>query len=400
MDTGGTGEAPGGGEVLTRDFVLLSIASFLFMGSFYIVIPILPLYMVDVAGATTTQVGLLMGVLTISSMLVRPYIGKRSDRMGRKPLMLIGAADFVAVTLLYMVAHNLAALAVLLAFHGVGVACFHTASLTYVGDISPAAERGKSMSWFQASFNVAIMVAPLAGAFLRDRVGYDAVYGTAAVLAGASLVVLLFIAESKVRAVVRSVRPGRVAQRRLLAVACVAAFAGTVTLGAAESFLALFAQSKGIPHFAVFFTISAGTLILLRFAAGSLPDRIGRRLMITLALAVLGASMFVLAPAGSLLVLCIAALVHGVGFAYHAPTISALLADRVPAEELGAAFGIYTSAFEGGVAFGSIVMGPVAGALGYGWAFVIVGCICFAGSLLVGLGYGLADSAPAEAGAA
>ena len=49
--------------------------------------------------------------------------------------------------------------------------------------------------------------------------------------------------------------------------------------------------------------------------------------------------------------------------------------------ELGSAFGIYTAAFEGGIVFGAMVMGPVVSALGFREAFAIIGCVCLAGAV-------------------
>lgn len=148
------------GPVLTRDFILLFIASFLFLGSLYLLIPILPLYLVDVAGATTTQVGVLIGILTLASFVLRPFVGLKADVLGRKPFLVGGSAILIVSSLLYIPARSVWTLPFVLALNGVGIACFHTASLTFVGDIAPGSQRGKSQAWFQTSFNMAVMVAP------------------------------------------------------------------------------------------------------------------------------------------------------------------------------------------------------------------------------------------------
>ncbi|MBU4178897.1 MAG: MFS transporter, partial [Actinobacteria bacterium] len=143
--------------VLTRDFVLLFVASCFFIGSLYLVLPILPLYMKDIAGATTTQVGLLIGALTVSSFLLRPYVGRKADTFGMKPLLIIGAADFIIASLLYIWSKSLLSLPFVLVFQGIGIACYHTTSLAFVGGAAPESRRGQSMAWFQSSFNVGIM---------------------------------------------------------------------------------------------------------------------------------------------------------------------------------------------------------------------------------------------------
>jgi MFS family permease len=328
-------ETEGGGEpgVLTRDFVLLFVASCFFIGSLYLLLPILPLYMQDTAGATTTQVGLLIGTLTVSSFLLRPYVGRKADTIGMK---------------------------------------------------APESRRGQSMAWFQSSFNLGIMLAPLLGEYLMDRFGYTSVFVAASVSAAVSLVTILAVREQKVPDILgeATTRHGIKDIRGIILLVSIAVFAGTATLGSLEAFLALFAKAEGIGRFALFFTISAGLLIALRLLAGSLPDRLGRRLTGTSALVTLAVSMVVMAFTRTFAGLCVAAVIWGAGFAFLSPSLSALLIDHAPADELGSAFGIYTAAFEGGIAFGAIAMGPVVSWLGFRCAFLFIGCVSLVGAVL------------------
>jgi len=199
---------------------------------------------------------------------------------------------------------------------------------------------------------------------------------------------LLFIPESSI-GLTPGVdhRSGVADRRRLLLLVSVGIFVATASLGSVEAFLGLFAQAEGIHRFALFFTISSAVLIAIRFGGGSLIDRLGRRRSVLLALTVLGASMFILASANSFAVLCISAVAWGAGFAFCSPTLSALMIDNVPPDELGRAFGIYTAAFEAGIVFGATVMGPVAATFGFRHAFVIIGCICVAGAVFFALMY-------------
>ncbi|MBU4489679.1 MAG: MFS transporter [Actinobacteria bacterium] len=385
------GERKGGGEpgVLTRDFALLFIASCFFIGSLYLLLPILPLYMKDTAGATTTQVGLLMGALAFSSFLLRPYVGRKADAAGMKPLLVIGAANFVVASLLYIWSKSLWSLLFVLVFQGVGIACYHTTSLAFIGGAAPESRRGQSMAWFQSSFNLGIMLAPLLGEYLMDRFGYTSVFAAASASAAVSLLTILAVREQKVPDVMGEApaRRGVKDIRGLIVLVSAAVFAGTATLGAVEAFLALFAKAEGIGRFALFFTVSAGLLIGLRLLAGSLPDRLGRRLAGAAALVTLSVSMVVLAVADSFTGLSTAAVIWGAGFAFLSPSLSALLIDHAPPDELGSAFGIYTAAFEGGIAFGAIAMGPVVSWLGFRYAYLLIGCVSLIGAVFFASSY-------------
>ena len=390
---GGEGGGNGPSKVVTRDFVLLFIASCFFIGSLYLLLPILPLYMEDVAGATATQVGLLMGTITFSSFLLRPYVGRKADTLGMKPLMVIGAVDFIIASVLYIWTRSLWSLPVLLVFHGVGIACYHTTSLAFIGGIAPESRRGQSMAWFQSSFNLGIMLGPILGEFLMDRFCYDYVFLAASASALVSLLTILAVRERRLSDVVGGApNRGTVKDiRKPLVLVSVAVFTGTVTLGSVEAFLALFAKAEGIGRFALFFTIAAGLLIALRLLAGSLPDRLGRKRMAIFALVTLSASMIILAGMKTFTGLCVAAVVWGVGFAFLSPSLSALLIDHAPAGELGGAFGVYTAAFEGGIVFGAVAMGPIVSWLGFRYAFLIIGGISLAGALFVASAFSFLD---------
>ncbi len=107
------------GRILSPQFLLLWVGAFTFFLSFYLLLPALPLY------ARTLQIpealiGLIIGVFAVSSMLVKPVAGWAADRFGRRPLMLAGAALFLAASLLYGVSRTAMALLGVRLLHGAG----------------------------------------------------------------------------------------------------------------------------------------------------------------------------------------------------------------------------------------------------------------------------------------
>lgn len=388
-ETGNTSWKPG--EIITRDFILIFLSSIFYMGSLYSLIAILPLYMQQVAGAGVTDVGLLMGTITITSFLLRPVIGRVSDRLGRKPVLFAGSGFLIAASLLYKFAQSTWTLVPLLIINGASIACFHTASLTYAGDISPEQHRGKAMTWYQVSYNLGIMVGPLLGLYLKNRFSYAVSFAEAAVAAVLSLVFLVFISHyGGTKATKEQIcdEEGVSCDNSPLIFICIAALAGTVTLGTIQAFLPLFAETVDISNYALFFTIQAGAVILIRLAGAGLPDRLGMKRAIIGAMVALGLAMFILAGTSNQLVLSVSALMFGIGFSFHPTALSAQLVEIYPQRYLGRAFGFYTMAFEGGFVVGSMAMGPVAAAIGFRYTFLIVGSICIMGMIVFGAGYG------------
>ncbi|WP_245243422.1 MFS transporter, partial [Mesobacillus selenatarsenatis] len=68
---------------------ILFLVMFLVMVGFGIIIPVIPFYAEEI-GATPTQLGLLMAVYSLMQFLFAPMWGRISDRIGRKPVIMIG----------------------------------------------------------------------------------------------------------------------------------------------------------------------------------------------------------------------------------------------------------------------------------------------------------------------
>ncbi len=123
------------------NFFLALAANTLFYFGFQALFPTLPLY-VDHLGGTPTDNGLLTLAFALTAVLSRPFLGSLTDRWGRKPLMLIGAAIFVAAPLGYAASHTVMALLLARAFQGIGIAAFTTAYQALIVDLAPAAIDG------------------------------------------------------------------------------------------------------------------------------------------------------------------------------------------------------------------------------------------------------------------
>ncbi|MDP2660617.1 MAG: MFS transporter, partial [Dehalococcoidia bacterium] len=110
--------APPNEKLLTLNFVLIWVSSFFAFTSFNLLLPILPLYVVNVGG-TNAEVGLITGILVVTSVTARPWIGHESDRRGKKLVLVWGTLALVASSFSYMLASTVVILIFFRLFHGV-----------------------------------------------------------------------------------------------------------------------------------------------------------------------------------------------------------------------------------------------------------------------------------------
>ena len=114
-------------HLLSRDFVLACAGNFTFFGSMHFLLPALPLYVI-LMGGQESDVGMVMGAFTLTSVLLRPYVGRGVDSWRRKPFLLLGALIFALASLSYNLATSVPLILLVRAFHGAGIACFTTAA--------------------------------------------------------------------------------------------------------------------------------------------------------------------------------------------------------------------------------------------------------------------------------
>ena len=151
---------PLGEKLLTRNFILTSLSTFTIFTSFYFLLVTLPEYITQLGGSES-EVGLIIGVFTISAVLLRPFIGREVDRRGRKIILLAGTAVFLISMLLYSYTTSVLSLLLLRVLHGIGWGAATTAASTLIADIAPPSRRGEAMGVFGISSNVAMAIGPI-----------------------------------------------------------------------------------------------------------------------------------------------------------------------------------------------------------------------------------------------
>lgn len=102
-----------------RDYAWILSANCIVFTSFQMLVPVLPLYVADGLGDEAT-VGLVVGALTFTALLLRPFLGWVIDQYGRKTVLIASIALFGAVGLSYPLATSLAALLVIRIVQGLG----------------------------------------------------------------------------------------------------------------------------------------------------------------------------------------------------------------------------------------------------------------------------------------
>jgi MFS family permease len=109
-----------------RPFAVLWLATLLFYPGFQLLLPVIPLYATRL-GAREAYVGFIIGAFALTAAL-RPLAGDLADRIGRRPLVLVGTGIFALTPLGYAVVGTIPGLLLLRLFHGTGMGFGPTAA--------------------------------------------------------------------------------------------------------------------------------------------------------------------------------------------------------------------------------------------------------------------------------
>lgn len=351
--SGGTGREP----LWSRDYVLTLLTTFSFFASLFYLTTTLPDY-IDEAGGAEWEVGLVVGAFAVIPIALRPYVGRWSDRGGRKWLIR-GGLVVMALSIAPMAATGeMLALFALRLVQGIGVAMVPTSAAALMAAIVPASRRGEGVGFFGMAAGSAQMVGPVAGAWFAAQWGFGAVFAIASLTAAAALLVVQPVSEPPVGAGVRSGRSGPLIPPRAIFPASIF-FATTLAFTAAFIFLPLLGKERGLGEVAFFFTMHGGASLVARPLGGRISDRVGRVPVITFGLSGMVVAMILLGSAESFVVVLAAGLCSGLGLGSTQTGCFALALDRVPYEQQGGATAVLQLAWDvagivAGVAFGVI----------------------------------------------
>ncbi len=397
--------------------LVVFLAVFIDLLGFGMVMPLLPIYakhftaQFDVAPSKETVgliVGLLMSSFSAMQFLFAPIWGRLSDRIGRRPVLMIGLGGSVIFYAMFAVATlsmSITWLFVSRVGAGIAGATISTAQ-AYIADSTTAKDRAKGMALIGAAFGLGFTFGPLIGAIGFLTSGDEQLSILPGVIASALSAVALLLAYFKLPESLGA--ESRPAQRGLLDLTALkgalaipsvgllilAAFVTVFSFANFESTISLLLRadtSEGGFDFSMrqVFYVFAFIGLVLSLAQGFLVRRLagrfseGKLAAVGAVISIAGFVLLALSSGRNSMTLLLSALaVEVIGFSFVTPSINALISRRSDPAKQGAILGVVQSA--GAMArivgpiFGNLLL-PISTALPY-WA---AACLMIGGLALV-----------------
>ena len=347
--------------------VIIFVTIFIDLVGFGIVIPVLPLY-AERFGASEAVIGALVASYSAMQFVFAPLLGRLSDRIGRRPVLLFSMIGTSLGFLLMGFANALWLLFVARVIDGITGGNISTAQ-AYIADVTPPEERSRGMGLIGAAFGLGFVVGPVIGG-LMTHISPGAPFLFAAGLAAANATALFFLLpeslspEHRTGATKRAsiFQVIRKAGSRTIGIVMAASFFSTVSFAMLTATYALFAK-----HLFGFDAWHTGLLfgyvgILGAVIQGGLLGRLvklfGDKSLAVAGTAVFALSIFMLPLSSSVALLILLSGGIAVGNSLMTPTLSGLASKSVSPASQGRVMGVMSS-----VASLARIIGPLFG----GW---------------------------------
>jgi multidrug resistance protein len=346
--------------------VIIFITVFIDLVGFGIVIPVLPLY-AQKFGASETVIGLLLAVYSVMQFIFAPILGKLSDRIGRRPVLLVSLIGTSIGFLTMGLANTLAILFLARIIDGITGGNISTAQ-AYIADVTPPEKRSGAMGLIGAAFGLGFIFGPALGGVL-SHISLATPFYFAAGLAAANAVALYFLLpeslseehrNASTRASIAQIfresgswQLGAVFATYFFGTVAFAMLTATYTLFSARRF-DLDATHNGY----IFASQGVIGVIIQGVLLGRLVKAFGEKILAVTGTFLLAASMLALPLASSIPMLLFASAGIAVGNSFVTPVLNGLASKSVSGAWQGRVLGVLQS-----VASLARIIGPAVGGL-------------------------------------
>ena len=358
----------------TSDFIKLNISNFMNFFAFYLLMPLLPIYLNETFGAGKHETGVVLSGYTLMALLVRPFAGYVVDSFDRKKVLVLVYAFFFLMFGGYIVAGSIVAFAIVRTVHGIPFGAVTVANSTAAIDSLNSSRRAEGIGYYGLSNNLAMATAPTIALYLHNLTdSFMVLFGSALAIAGVGLMFCSSI-HPRERAPMsdRHISTDRFflmeAWREAIVMACL-----SFSFGIISTYIAIYSVQhlEGRGDSGMFFLLASVGLMLSRLVGGRSLGR-GRALENAqwgMILSLFGYTLF--AASDSIFAFYSSGLIVGLGNGHMFPAMQTMFINLAENNRRGTATATQLTAWDTGIGLGIVVGGIVSELIGYRTAFSV-----------------------------
>ena len=382
-------------RLVSGPFLVLIGAALFSALSFASTLPMVARYVTSELGGGDLEVGVAIGVFSVSAVVVRPFIGRLGDERGRRFLILGGTLSTSVVLALHVLAINYPIMLVVRLLMGAVQGGFFVGTVTLVNDLAPENRRGEAASYFSVAIYGGMAFGPWIGELATQRFDFVGGFLIAAALmlvaAGISWFLPTFVPVAATPTVQAVRRPGRMQladeppRRHLIYRPAiwpgVILAMGLITFPAMQGFMPKIMDERSLGEAGPIFATYGILVLVLRLLARRMPDTLGTAKTAATALGGASAGMLLMSLFVSRSGFFVGTAVLAIGGSLLYPALMVAAVEGVPPNERAQAMGTFTMFFELSGGIGAPILGMVAWLTGTTVAAFVGGAVFAAAGL-------------------
>lgn len=370
-------------KLWNENFVKVFTGNFLLFFAFYVIMPILPLYLRDTFDADKQMIGVVLSGYTLTALLVRPFGGYIVDSFPRKTVLLICYFIFFIFFAGYFLAWTVMLFAIVRTLHGFSFGALTVASSTMAIDVLYPSRRAEGIGYYGLSNNLAMAIGPTVGLILYNYVtDFNYIFAVSLVTAGMGLAV-----DCAIKPRNRSLRVDRQpisldhffllkGWRLGLSMACL-----SFSFGVLSNYLAIYCRDElGMSGgTGTFFMLAAVGLMVSRLIGGrSLrKGKIVQNAAFGATFSMFGYLLF--ATVSHPVAYYSTAIIIGLGNGHMFPAYQSMFINLASNSQRGTANSTLLTSWDVGIGLGVLAGGAVAESISYHSAFMVAAAVNVAG---------------------
>lgn len=367
-------------RLVTPSYCFILAANFLLYFGFYLLMPVLPFFLVEEFGVTEGAVGAILACYTVAALAVRPFSGYLLDTFARKPLYLLAFTVFTLIFGGYVITGSVLMFIALRIVHGLSFGTVTVSGNTIVIDITPSSRRGEAVGYYGLANNIAMSLGPMTGLFMHDHLSFNTIFLTAM---ACCLVGIVCAALVKTPTKQPAPRTALSLDRFVLLKGIplgIDLLLLSIPYGMTTTYVAMYAKHIGIDGgMGLFFTCMAVGLAVSRLFSGKQVDhgRITEVIHIAFYPVILCfLSLFLCEKVAAesvraaSIMLYVTALVLGAGFGTMFPAFNTMFVNLGRHDQRGTATSTYLTSWDIGIGIGLVLGGIIGERSSFGYAYL------------------------------
>ena len=374
-------------KLWNRNYLRVMLVNFMMYFAFYLLTPLLPLYLSEEFGASNNMIGIVLSGYVVAEIVARLFSGYVVDSFDRRGVLLWSLSLFFVFFAGYPVAGTLLMFAIVRTLHGLPFGAVTVANSTAAIDVLPSSRRNEGLGFYGLSNNLSMAIAPSAGVFIYKWVNsFEVLFWLSFVIAAGALFVAsrIELPKRELKSAKRPVSLDRFFLTRAWLLSFNIAFFA-FSWGVLSSYIALYSKNVlgitgGTGTF--FMLISIGLMASrLQGAKALRQGRLTHNAAEGMCISLVAYFMFIAFP--SMFTYYASALLLGLGNGHLYPAFLNMFVGMAHHNERGTANSSILVSWGIGMGIGILLGGVVSGSCGYAaafwmnWAVNAVGVLLF-----------------------